>query len=120
MLHKSNSACHHRDQTLTSLLFHFFKFTYLRPNLVISFTTFLYVLLIVFNHLTLIIQLNCRISVWASEKHSKKTYRAVIFLETDAILGFELRIFGEEGPSTVDYRLSSLHRICSEFITIDL
>ena len=28
----------------------------------------------------------------------------MIFLETDAILDFELRIFGEERPSTLDYR----------------
>ena len=37
----------------------------------------------------------------------------MIFLETDAILDFELRIFGEERPSTLDYRLSSLHGILS-------
>ena len=31
----------------------------------------------------------------------------MIFLETDAILDFELRIFGEERPSTLDYQCES-------------
>ena len=31
----------------------------------------------------------------------------MIFLETDAILDFELRIFGEERPLTLDYQCES-------------
>ena len=64
----------------------------------------------------LIIQLSCWKSVWAFEKQFlKKTYHSVTVLETDTILDFELRIFLEK-----DLRLSSLHGIFSEFITIDL